>query len=522
MARPGTTNPATKPQPTATNTLMVITRLRVEPQVRRRHVIGRDFLRTFCGKGKGSKMRSIPVMTLLTLVAASGVFAQDQQPSLDELIAIVNGKDSIKSAEAVAAIGRRKATSDSAVQTLIDALADDRRAEYVSAYLLVNLPVETVGSTASDALAEVGKPAVLPICEYLRNQGGKNARKLAVRSLAKMEADAGEALPTLQRLLNDPEMEIRLETVAAIVSIQTDPRALSSTLGSVLSDQSPDVRAAAIRALGDLGEAGSPNVPRLLKLLDDREDRWHFFTPDMAGTLPVRYDCAMALAEMGDDGRVALTRLRELMNGDSEALVRVAAAYAIAKLDDASSDALDHLVESIEDRENGWRVPEAAVKALGKLRPKAKAALSALTGALEHPETMVRMQAIEAIAVIAPESAERRLLPMLRDKDALVRVSAIEALGAVPNPSPRLLNSYIAALDDNESLFCGEDVRHAAAVAHGQLQDKATPALARLNRLIEEEESQWVKQAAAKAVRQIEQGRSKKSEGTRITPTPGR
>ena len=76
-------------------------------------------------------MLRILTIFIVTSACPVGVFAQTQQPSLDDLIAIVDGKDSIKSAEAITAIGKRKPTSDLAIQTLVDSLADDRRAEYI-------------------------------------------------------------------------------------------------------------------------------------------------------------------------------------------------------------------------------------------------------------------------------------------------------------------------------------------------------------------------------------------------------
>lgn len=450
-------------------------------------------------------MRSILTIFIVILACPAGVFAQNQQPSLDDLIAIVNGEDSIKIAEAITAIGKRKPTSDFAIETLVNSLADNRRAVYIPDYVPITFPVDTVGSTAAEALAEIGKPAVSRICEFLDNNHNTDIRKLAIHSLSKMEGHAADALPILVRLLGDPQMKIRVEAVAALVSIQEDPHALSSVLGPVLSDKSPEVRAAAIRALGNLGEAGSRNAPHLLTLLDDTENRWHFYTPDMVGTRPVRYDSAMALAGIGRDARVALVKLREMMNGDSDSLVRVATAFAIAKLDNAPKDAMDHLIAAVQDDEQGYAVPEAAAEALGKLGPRAKAALPALDDALKHPETMVRIHAVDAIVLISPETAEARLLTMLTDDDALVRASAIESLGTLRNPSPQLLNSYIAALDDTDSIFA-TDIRHAAAVALGKLQEKAVSAIPRLRRLAHEEENDWVKDAAVKAVQQITQG----------------
>lgn len=449
-------------------------------------------------------MRTIQTFAIVAL-ACVGRFAHAEAPALEDLIAIVNGKDSVKSAEAVVAIGKLKPVSDQAIETLVDALADDRRAEKIPDYLPTLFQVRTVGSIAADVLVEIGKPAVSRICVLLEGHEDLVARRRAIYSLTKMRGDAAEALPTLERLLGDPEKQIREVAVAAVVAIQEDPRKLSSVLGPVLSDKSPDVRAAAIRAIGNLGGAGSQHVHRLLKLLDDTESRWIFYTADMAGKLPVRYDAAMALAETGNDGRIALARLREQMSGDSDPGVRVAAAFAVAKLDNAAKDAIEFLIAAVQDDEEEVYSPADAAVALGKIGPKAKAALRALNDALNHADTLVRISAVEAIVKISPETAEVRALKMLRDEEALVRASAIESLGSLQDPSPQLVNAIIAALDDSDDTL-SEFVRYAAAVTLGNLRQKAVAALPRLKQVAQGDESERVRIAAAKSLQQISQG----------------
>lgn len=95
---------------------------------------------------------------------------------------------------------------------------------------------------------------------------------------------------------------------------------------------------------------------------------------------------------------------------------------------------------------------------------------------------------------------------MLKDENALVRTAAIKNLGSLRDASPQLLNSYIAALDDSDSIF-GEE-RREAAIALGNLREKAVAAIPRLTRMVQEEKNEWVKDAAVKAVRQITQGQN--------------
>ena len=456
-------------------------------------------------------MRLIQIICILIWAWPAGSFAQHQQLSLDDLVAMVNGTDPITIAEAIAAIGEREPTSELAIQVLLDALGDDRRAVFIPDGVPITFAVETVGSTAAGALAEIGKPAARPLREFIANSHDINGRKRAIRSLAQMGGDAAVALPILQRQLVDPQMEVRFEALAAVVSIQKDPRRLATVLGTVLSDESPDVRAAAVRALGELGESGSAHAARLVKLLDDKKDRWHFLTPCVTGTRPVRFDSAMALARMGRDGRIALTKLREMMNRDPDPLVRVAAAFAIAELDGVPQDAMQYLIAAIQDEENGVPTCEAAVQSLGKLGPKASEGLPTLSAALKHPDSMIRIHAVQAIVTVSPETAESQLLPVMNDKDPLLRACVIESLGSLEKASPQLLTSYIGALDDTDSIF-GKDVRHAAAIALGNLQEKAATAIPRLTRMVTEEENERVKDAAVNAIRQITQ---RQTEGNR-------
>src|SRR5688572_143148 len=117
-----------------------------------------------------SDMRSSPAIAVAILIAASSARSQFQEATLDELVAIVKGDDSVKSAQAVREIGKREPTSELAIKTLIDALEDERRAEHIPDYVPILFPVETVASASSEALAEIGEPAVASICDLIRRK----------------------------------------------------------------------------------------------------------------------------------------------------------------------------------------------------------------------------------------------------------------------------------------------------------------------------------------------------------------
>lgn len=436
---------------------------------------------------------------ILVLHAYPTFACSQEQPSIEELISAVSGPDSIDSAEAIEAIAKLSPLPESALQVVVKALHDNRPAVRVP--YLVPSPVPSVGSIAADTLAGIGKQAVHPLCVVAISTRRNRVRILAIQSLGRMAGKAADALSTLTSLLNDENDEIRLEVVAAIISIQQDSRELAATLGPVLSDRSPNVRVTALMAIGELGELASMHVARIVELLDDRA-KWTFaIAPDVVGARSVREVAAMTLAEMGDDARVALPRLRMMMKRESQTVVRVAAAYAICRLDDVPDDALKFLMNAVLD-DSYTHSPQAA-EAIGKLGPKGQLALSALIDSLPSSEPLICCSAIKAIALVSPDSLEQHVLPMTRHKEPRVRESAIEALVLIRHPSASICAAFVAALDDSDPAF-GDNVRHAAVLAIGSLQDPEQATIMRLRRLIDEESNASVRESAIKVVRNFE------------------
>jgi HEAT repeat protein len=439
---------------------------------------------------------------LISALLTTGATAQRVEPPIDELLTEIKGDDPLTAAAAIRQIGPRKDVPSDVIRTLVERLGDTRRA--VSIEGPVTFYPETVGDVAAEALSAIGKPAVAPLAEFLTEETDTFARRRAMQALGQMEAAAAEAIPAIESMLRHKESQTRLDAIVALVSIEKAPAKLAATLATRLGDESPDVRAAAVRALGELGASASSAVPRLVELLGDKAMRWQAISPDMLHQVPVRYDAAMALAEVGDAARVALPKLRQMMAEDSELTVRIAAAYAVVRLDDKTHDAaLDFLIGALLDWDQGTWAPQEAAQALGKLGPRASRAIPALTKALEHRETMVRIYALEAIASVDPEAAEPLLIRMMQDEDVLVRSSAIEAITDLPAPSPERLPALIAALDDTDDLF-PEYVRYLAVVAIGKLGKQGEPALEKLKQLAANDEDERVRESAKEAIREIE------------------
>jgi len=174
-----------------------------------------------------------------------------------------------------------------------------------------------------------------------------------------------------------------------------------------------------LRALGNLGPAGAPAVPALVKILEDPA-QWGF--ESLLGTSAIT-----ALGEIGPDAKDALPALVEI--GWRAGRAQLGARLAIACIAPSHHRAVEWLVVALQERQilaPRWR----AARALGKMGPAARSALPALAEAEKDSDKLVRLMATWARATIEQDLA--RATPLLRqalkDPDQAVRDRANELL----------------------------------------------------------------------------------------------
>jgi HEAT repeat protein len=81
-------------------------------------------------------------------------------------------------------------------------------------------------------------------------------------------APTSAELPVLQRLLSDPNPEVRSAAAQAIGQLGSLAHAAVPALTALLEDQDPTVQQAALEALGRLGPAAKAAGDKLLRLSD--------------------------------------------------------------------------------------------------------------------------------------------------------------------------------------------------------------------------------------------------------------
>lgn len=244
------------------------------------------------------------------------------EPALTELLELAQSASAPVREAAVEALG--SANSPRAVDALIQAIADsnqnvsraavralgETKSERAVGPLLSLLASESLGTLASEALSELGQPAVPGLIAALKD-ARPTVRALAARALG--EIASREAVPALIELANGDSGNPRAEAIEALSKIG-DPAALNA-ISRAMHNGSVITRRKAIRALARMRD---PKVIDMLTAaLEDRDAE-------------VRQEAAYGLGEIGDER--ALGPLEAAAENDPNPDVRSAAQAAIAQI----------------------------------------------------------------------------------------------------------------------------------------------------------------------------------------------
>jgi HEAT repeat protein len=191
--------------------------------------------------------------------------------------------------------------------------------------LLVTLRYDRTGvaKSAADALAEIGKPAVVPLVNALTEQN-RSVRRYAAYALGKI--GDSKAIWPLLACLQDPNDAVRREAAAALRAF-CDPTVISHLIAA-LRDEDIDVRRSTADSLAKLG------TDAVLPLIDALRDK-------NAG---VRMNAAYVLGAIGDARAVAplIGSLQDL-----HVDIRRQAAHALGVISDPN--AISHLLRTLDD-----------------------------------------------------------------------------------------------------------------------------------------------------------------------------
>jgi HEAT repeat protein len=243
------------------------------------------------------------------------------------------------------------------------------------------------------------------------------------------------AVPPLIAVLADSEGEVRSAAVDALADL-ADPRAIGPIAG-LLKDPVADVKRNALGALSHFDQ-GVPTAP-VVALLDDPAADVRHGAIDLLGHLRAR-SAAGAIARLIHDPSP------DVRHSVVEALGNLGAQSGAAAITEALSDA-------------SADVRQAALGALNDL--KAPIAEATLLNLMKDPSADVRQRAAELAGERSVVAAIPQLRRLIDDPRGGVREAATEALGNIADPAAR--QALQAALQSPDPR-----VRRAAAEALGQ------------------------------------------------------
>jgi HEAT repeat protein len=304
-------------------------------------------------------------------------------PAVAPLIACLDEKDPSVRCLAATALGQTHDTR--AVTPLIAHLVDlsgkDTTDEENSAGVNVH-------ESLINALAELGKPAIQPLTERLKDTN------------VHVQEDAADVLNRLHFLPSNPEGKaaffILLQSWDKLIELGAP--AVAPLLGC-LKDEDSSRRQGAALALGELGDKRAVD-PLIACLQDDSVD--------------VKKNAAKSLGELGDK-RAANPLITAFKNEDME--TKKAAAEALGLL--GSNEAVAPLADALKDDDAGLR--QACAQALDKLHYQPEKVEDNIT-------YLIALQAWDKVAKMGAPAFEP-LSACLSDQNTDVKQGAIEALG---------------------------------------------------------------------------------------------
>jgi HEAT repeat protein len=256
------------------------------------------------------------------------------------------------------------------------------------------------------------QPAVLPI---LRAASDEALAEVALTTLAGME-DAAEA--AVDAGWDALDADARRDACILFGRTRGSRGAARLVLG--LEDQSPEIRSAAARSIGQRRMVEA--VPVLVMRLEAAAGADDF---ESEGELAALTDSLAAVAGRAapeDVSRQAVSLLASRLDGAPES-VRLAIAVVLGRI--GRREDAELVTFLLKDPSAGVR--RAAVDALAHLD---SAAAEPLRLALADESPLVRMAAAAAVSAGTDDGVQADLQNLAADEDALVRAAAVRAVGA--------------------------------------------------------------------------------------------
>jgi len=309
------------------------------------------------------------------------------------------------------------------------------------------------------------------------------ARRLVLLTVkAKPPSLVEPASPALVEALKDSDSKVRYRSVMALgqlwSSIHPGPEMIAgvSALADLLNDDYEDTRVRAAYTLAMLGPNAKAAIPALTEAANKQAGNYRVREAIRSAVksigratvadipalvielrdnnVQVRQRAAQRLESLGTDSKPAVASLLGALK-DQNVRVRFLSVMALDNLIDTQVDVgtfITPFIDLLKDPDKGIR--RQATHGLGKMGPRARAAVPALTSALSDNDDYVRRTAVYALRSIGWDSeiTTTTLIKLLKDPETDVRHAAAKVLSQVEVGSSVAVPMLIEDLRKNSSV----------------------------------------------------------------------
>jgi HEAT repeat protein len=264
-----------------------------------------------------------------------------------------------------------------------------------------------------------------------------HVRSNSAESIGKMGTASVRARLALESACRDEYGGVRSQAVRALGTLGPTNGSWQVVLGG-LQDLDPQVRTAAVQAMGQWGEANDAARSGLIALLEDASDQ-------------VKVQVAEVLPKLAGATPAVIDGLCRRLLEDNSVLVQFHAAQALSKLGPAAAAAGEPLLRAAQTAE--VTVREQAMRAIVMIQPPQAAA--AFASGLKDADGEIRKMASAGWMKMAaiPEDVIPALVEALRDPEVQVRANAAHALARLdPLPTAAVPLLVACTTDSNDGL----------------------------------------------------------------------
>ncbi|GJJ68058.1 hypothetical protein EMPS_00404 [Entomortierella parvispora] len=290
--------------------------------------------------------------------------------------------------------------------------------------------IRTLGarSTLSDS-------AIQTIIEALKDKDVR-VRSSAASALGNQSIFSESANQSLVAALKNEDTNVKTSVVSALSNQSTLSASVIQSLIDALKDEDLRVKYLAAKVLGKQSTL-SESVIRSLVVALKNEDQ------------DFKYSAAEVLSKQSTLSASAILPLIAALKDDDK-FVRYSATIALGKQSTSSESTIQHLVDTLKDEDRDVR--SSAVTALGSQSLLSESAIQFLVDKLKDDDTGVRSSAATALGnqLTLPNSAIQFLIDALKDADRDIRSSAASVLGNQSILSASAIQSLVAELKEQD------------------------------------------------------------------------